>query len=67
MVSSRRFLQTKGKFFTNFKFVFELMTQKRKIFKRMSRREYCICIYKECDSVVLAFCVCFSVFVLGFA
>ena len=32
-------LQIIGKFFLNFKFVFELMAEHRKIFKRIARRE----------------------------
>ena len=39
MGSSRRALQTKGKLFTNFKFVFELLVENRKIFQRIARCE----------------------------
>ena len=37
---SRRALQTIGKLFSNFKFVFEFLAENRKIFKRIARCEY---------------------------
>ena len=36
----QRALQTDEKLFSNFEFVFELMAENRKIFKRIERREY---------------------------
>ena len=39
--SSQRAPQTNGKlFFSNFKFIFELMAENRKIFRQVARREY---------------------------
>ena len=37
---SRRVLQTNGKLLKKFKLVFELLTKKTKLFKRIARREY---------------------------
>ena len=40
MDSLQRALQTNGKLFSNFNFVFELMAENRKILKRIEEREY---------------------------
>ena len=37
---SQRALQTNEKLFSNFEFVFELIAEKRKIFKQIARLEY---------------------------
>ena len=40
MDSTQQALQTNGSFFSNFEFVFEIMAENRKIFKRIASREY---------------------------
>ena len=37
---SQQALQTNEKFFSNFEFVFESLTENHKFFKRMARHEY---------------------------
>ena len=37
---SQRALQSNGKLFSNCNFVFEILAENRKIFKRIARREY---------------------------
>ena len=37
---SQRALQTNGKFFSNFEFVFQLLAKTELFFKRIARREY---------------------------
>ena len=62
MDSSQRALQTYGKLYTNFKFVFEFLAENRKFFKRKARREYwwnCNELYKLMESFFFFFFLLF--------